>query len=617
MVALQAQAGNAAVTRLVQRQGEGGSRICSPKLDPRCIDDDLHLQADFWAHQAGVGSRLDRAFHNNRPLLPSDSSEDILLFQQALAQVGALAPAAVQGTWDGRTTKAVYGFQSHNGIPPGGFEAGRKTLLALDAHLSSVAPKQARIPVLEVNPGCGSPSDRKKKELRYHLMVVGDDFTARSPVIITFPDGTEFHASPDDKGHFSREIEPLRLPAGSFTVTAMNPGGQPGAGSIQPEQATATFTVPCSVDPKDPNQLSPELEVTMDQVLLAYETLLLNKSQGLVDLERDLAGDIEQAKNFTFLTLTILQFLAERSIEMVLNVNLGAVLGEVEGLAGQDKPGPGTKILFDEIQNIALDAVKKSIGADDIPLGKNPDERREALRKFIDGQRSGLIQSQLGMQRDFVIRDKPSIRELQDDGAAPGTDPRLRYATGLRDAVAGQARTAQKDQYDASLMQWASAAAQGELGAKKVTGPDGKPQSVTNVSDDSNVNGIFRFKVNAGAPANHDPFLRKVIVSGLTEKARAHLVADDAAVASLLPRRIEVNASNPSASPEASMDEAGSVTVNSTGGAEQAWLQAHGKEASGTATAQAGAEALFVEIDHGPEATLKKVPEGLASDSLF
>jgi hypothetical protein len=143
VLALQRTVGNAAVARLVrqrqsdaallQRAPEDGKQV---KLDPRAIFDELHLQADFWGSDKDAGSRLDTAFHNNRPLTAADNGALVGKFQNALLTVGEQLPVSgADQNWGGETSRAVASFQSKNGIQPGGFEAGRKTLLALDAHL--------------------------------------------------------------------------------------------------------------------------------------------------------------------------------------------------------------------------------------------------------------------------------------------------------------------------------------------------------------------------------------------------------------------------------------------------------------------------------------------------
>src|SRR5262249_16091861 len=53
----------------------------------------------------------------------------------------------LDGQWGQETSSAVAEFQRANGIPAGGFEAGRKTMLALDVRLRAAPPKPEPQPV--------------------------------------------------------------------------------------------------------------------------------------------------------------------------------------------------------------------------------------------------------------------------------------------------------------------------------------------------------------------------------------------------------------------------------------------------------------------------------------
>jgi peptidoglycan hydrolase-like protein with peptidoglycan-binding domain len=107
------------------------------------INDALRLEADLWKDK----DRLQRAFHNNPTLTGRDAPADVGLLQQALDTVFRAMPNSKQtasgvtvfdGKWGNETVGTVRDYQVAKGIrPPGGFEAGRKTLAALDADLRS------------------------------------------------------------------------------------------------------------------------------------------------------------------------------------------------------------------------------------------------------------------------------------------------------------------------------------------------------------------------------------------------------------------------------------------------------------------------------------------------
>src|SRR5262249_27159979 len=182
-----------------------------------------------------------------------------------------------------------------------------------------------------------------------------------------------------DNGHFKTTIAVPARPAGTFNVTAKS----------NSEHASAPFKVPAPTNPNDPNQLNPTLESTMDEILLAYQDMLLKQLDGLRELERDLSTEPEQEKKAIGYVIDIVKFATERSIEGLLNVGIGRLLLFVQNELKVKQPNsetdaPGVADVFGEIQNIALDQVKKFLKVDDLPVDK---PRQPSLNKFIDAQR--------------------------------------------------------------------------------------------------------------------------------------------------------------------------------------------------------------------------------------
>ena len=64
----------------------------------------------------------------------------------------------------------------------------------------------------------------------------------------------------------------------------------------------------------------------MDEILLAYQEMLLQQLEGLLDLERDLRTEPEQEKKAVGYVIDIVKFATERSIEGLLNVGIGRLL---------------------------------------------------------------------------------------------------------------------------------------------------------------------------------------------------------------------------------------------------------------------------------------------------
>ena len=180
---LQRAAGNAAVTALLQRCGAGGCSCggaCRHRAKPaleeaevlqfgahrvqrhalarrtwpllqraQVINDTRRLEAELWKDN----DRLQASFHNNPTLTGRDTPGDVALLQEALDTVFRAMPKSKKneggvvtfdGKWGNETLTTVRDYQvAHDIKPPGGFEAGRRTLDALDAELKArkAAPK--------------------------------------------------------------------------------------------------------------------------------------------------------------------------------------------------------------------------------------------------------------------------------------------------------------------------------------------------------------------------------------------------------------------------------------------------------------------------------------------
>jgi peptidoglycan hydrolase-like protein with peptidoglycan-binding domain len=590
---LRRQADDQPEPSLLRRQPEAGS-----------IQE--HLQSPRFVSSA----KLERCFENKDRLGENDPDADaVTRIQQALLDLAGitgqkydLGPTGADGRYGPKTAAAVRKFKTDEKLGSTQFgDVGPGTMHRLDELFAGSQPPsprpQPRVPVLTLKPDSGPVAGSAPEgpaTNHYTIHVVGDDFTQRSAVIISFDDHEEFHAVPDDNGHFERTITPARRATGKFSVRAFDAF----------EEATATFTVPTPVDPTDPSRLNPELEALLDRILLQYEQLLLEKLSGLVDLERDLRGDAEKETTFEGILISSLKFLAERSIELVLNAELTRVLKVIEDQLGVSEPPagkPGVKDVFDELQNISLDVLKNAMGVSDLPIG-NP--RQFALEKFIDGQRQGLTAASLRFQESFVLRSKPRMRELLSAPKSAGDDPRVAYATAVLNGVAAATTTARRVQYDESAIKWATFEAQQTVGTRtsEETG-----DVTTDLSKEHIGMGVFIIEVSAGAPTNLEPAVNNVRVEGLTEKTRKHLEQSDRPLAQLGPRRIVAVTTNPSATVKVSKNEEGEVFVNNTDAEALRWLSFHAAATDpGIDTPKGGALALWDQIETGPRNTLKK-----------
>jgi hypothetical protein len=623
VVTLQRRAGNAAVAGLLQRQAQPASGAT--------------LQSDRFKDSP----KLERCFENKDRLREGDPDSDaVTRVQQALLDAQGvtgntydLGPTGANGVYGATTAAAVRKFKADEGLGSTQFgDVGPGTMHRLDALFRGGAPPkpQARVPVVSIKPDCGpeaEPGGGGGEETTYSIRVAGDDFTRGAGMIVTFAGDELAHVVPDDKGHFERTITPARRPRGSYDVVAVNPLGQTGPIPQGPEQAHATFNVPCPADPSDPTKLNPELEGVLDQIPIAIEQLMFNHLDGLTRLERDLRGEPEKQSNFGTIALDALEELAERGIELVLNTELTRIIFEVSKQLGADNPDlnknikPNVQDLFGELQNFALDKLKKAMQVDDLGIGKDdPKARENALRAFIDGERGGVEGSAERVQEKFVT-DKPQLRESRSAPQSPNDDPRVRAAQAYLQGVTVQQADASKQQYDQSAEKWALAEAQAKFGLH--TTEDGG--SATDLSAGSESGpafgqemGLFKIRVLTGPPESLQPQVVRVAVNGMTADTRKQLTDDDIPLASVGARRVLAVTANPVTHVLISKNEAGEVFINTTDADALKWLVAHDAAAEpGTEpTAKGGAISLFDEIESGPQNSLKKAG-GLATGGFF
>lgn len=118
----------------------GAQALAGRRPDPQVQRSDgaEGLTSPFWS---GEG-RLEAAVRNAPPLTAADNGEPVAILQEALAeqQIPLRRSVGSDGRFDGKwgeeTTAAVRQFQREAGVRPvGGWEAGRKTLTALDRRL--------------------------------------------------------------------------------------------------------------------------------------------------------------------------------------------------------------------------------------------------------------------------------------------------------------------------------------------------------------------------------------------------------------------------------------------------------------------------------------------------
>jgi peptidoglycan hydrolase-like protein with peptidoglycan-binding domain len=155
LLGLQRSAGNLAVSTLLMSRprGPNSGLVLAREADEAAADaaavtstarsGPRVLLSPHWAGN----ERLQRAVGNSPPLHQDERGEAVSLLQQALVQQGFEMPGStradgsVDGIWGAETTATVRAFQEEAGVRPvGGWEAGKKTLSALDDRLLAAGP---------------------------------------------------------------------------------------------------------------------------------------------------------------------------------------------------------------------------------------------------------------------------------------------------------------------------------------------------------------------------------------------------------------------------------------------------------------------------------------------
>lgn len=184
-MALQRSAGNAAVALLCRQRRR--VRVCQRAAAAVGAE---RLSADLFAGN----DRLQQAFHNAPTLKPGDDRGAVALMQQALDQVFKPMPrsrdpvtGAFDGKWGTETATAVREYQLARGIPPGGFEAGQRTLGALDADLRSGKRRPEHPPEPEGKVAYEPGEVEESRTSPGRIEAVGEGF-----VLSGFPVGKQF-----------------------------------------------------------------------------------------------------------------------------------------------------------------------------------------------------------------------------------------------------------------------------------------------------------------------------------------------------------------------------------------------------------------------------------------
>jgi len=499
------------------------------------------------------------------------------------------------GKWGTETSQAVASFQSKNGIQPGGFEAGRKTLLALDAHLQQQPPKpQPPTPPGQnatVTAQCGQGQQAGT------VIVTGSGFPPGEVDLAV--DGIAGNAALAGADKTFTGSVSANLKDGSHVVKATS-------GSIQ---GLAQFTTPCGAAP----QPTPS-----NQQVTTAELLVLAKFEFMHETQRDATEDAIKDlqpldKDKVPLIVQILEMVATTYLQFEYGVAEQLVRNAIVGPEPKDflkLMDNGLDKAFDFLQDNVKDGIKDE-------LKDEHDAPSADLAKHLEPFRRGTLAA-LRVQ-NFKLQ-KNWITEMQKGDTSNITPAQLQV---IGDSVERSDQQIYKAQYDKVVQSWASYLAQAKVGGGAVIGPIEDPTdpqakkrkgeiAVTNLDvvdgkDADDVPGILVIGIEANdggalqsseklSPPSQVASTRQMValndihIFGLSEETRKRIQGPVGSLGLPLVLRGE-----PSDGGRVVIgkDEAGRIVDGGSDNDGKKWLGAVSKALGGSGDTQDGMERLF------------------------
>jgi hypothetical protein len=291
---------------------------------------------------------------------------------------------------------------------------------------------------------------------------------------------------------------------------------------------------------KDPNDVNPELEATLDHIGTDYVKMLRHQDQALVDFERDMAKpETDNPSIFT----NLLKLAADKLISHLIPPPGGllfqGVMGSFKLKASDDESSVIAKAASAGIEKIfsAIDEeAKKRIAAELDSLTVS--DGISSLQTFVDAQRNAMFDATIKAM-DALSSSKPDLRKWQtedigkEDTIGTHADPRFDRALKLRLSVMEKIGAAKEAQYLSTVQQWSAYQAQITLGTTPTINPNGKGDvQGTNLSDPklagagrTSVAGLLDIRIDNLSRENATQPIRVVSarVRGLSEKVREKL----------------------------------------------------------------------------------------------
>ena len=602
--------------RTIQRQADGQASnsnfVCSePQKDPqrRCIPDKLRLQASFWDSESeATRKRLHEAFHNDPPLEQSGGQDAAVLkaFKRALNTVDNVShptspPLNVDSGWDDPTKTRVFQFQVDNRIPAGGFEAGRKTLLALDAHLQ----QDPKPPKPDPDPNKEAPQLKvtacEPNAAGDRVQVSGAKFSAGGAITLFLDSKLSGFAIADQNGSFSFQVPTNGVAQGQHDLLAIS-----GTNQV----ATASLALPCTPEKPQPGPFNQTLEDVLDAIGVEHNRIYQHAQNALVRLEVDLQPSLQEAPSDLAIRLLgraavdVIAALFAPGIKSIAD----AIVKDLENRVGSDTAQgivdwavtPVLAGVVDSVKGTTEDAVKDG-------LAFNPTDRTAQLGAFIDGQKAGLLEQQSSKEEEYIQKSKPKARQVPKKApACPDPDPRVCAAqadlNSLR-ATERDRRDAFNKTYTAAAEEWTVWMAKAAVGQKDKD----KPTDLGGKVDLKDARGMLTLEYRSAKPV--DPFqIAGGTIAGLSEITRGKLneqIKDtkigDIGIPRVATGCVNLELSRPgSGCPgkfEVAKNEAGNVFARDANTLGEGWLKEKGFRFAGSPTTEAGAAAVWAQID--------------------
>jgi peptidoglycan hydrolase-like protein with peptidoglycan-binding domain len=440
------------------------------------------------------------------------------------------------------------------------------------------------------------------------VQLMGTGFTAGTGITVTLDDKLSGFTSADDEGSFVFDVKVDGVSDGPHSIFVISGGN---------ETAQAALTLPCPTP--TPGPFNQTLEDVLDAIWVEHAHMFQLEQNALVRLESDLQPSLqEMPSDFA------LQFLGRAAVDVIAALfNAQAIpwVGKaiVDVLQSSNSPDVAQAVgdwavtpvlagVTDSTKGQTEDAVKDALKPD-------PAQATAQLGAFIDGQKAGLLQQESEKQQSFILESRPKARQFptHPSKAAACAEPDARVCDAL--AALAALHKAEQDRQDAFTKQYTTAAekwtvtiAQAALGTAPTPGGGAGTNLGSGSKDDPRgARGVLTFEYGATDPLGPSG-VQSATIAGLSEITRGKLNTQLAStkVGDLgMPRvatgcvdqQVLVPGHGCPGTFEVAKNEVGTIFVRGANSDGEDWLVKKGAVAASVPTKEAGAAAVWGQID--------------------